>query len=668
MRLHLSITAKLVGYLLVAGIVPLLAFGISTFQLAREVVLGQASAYNLRVVADVATYLELYRAQVEDLVSNMASNEAIAQAMADVDSQTSSAYDTLNTRAQIGYILSKVGRVKGLVSIDLLTLRGEHFYIGETLDVSAVAPVTVRNMVAASEAAGAVTWWRGVEDNINTSSTQKKVITLSRVVRRYDPKSGGNSTVGVVLISLNDAIFRDYFQAVGLAAGVRMMVVDRNGRLMFHSDPRLLGKALDPDLVRLIRSPEPMQHLLLDGVQVVMTAVAVPTDDSHLVFATPLAQLTDPVNRLAAAGLLVLLVCLAGIGLLAFHYSRTVVQPLRAVTERFRHLRENPGLTHLPLLVSSKQDEITTLVEGFNSHIETLTAQRQAEVVLKRAEQDAQESLYQRQREALALREIEAKNLQLEEASRMKSEFLANMSHELRTPLNAIIGFSEVLKDGLLGELLEQQKDYVTDIFNSGSHLLSLINDILDLSKVEAGKMALTLTALPVEPLLQAGLQLLRDKADSHHIALSLEMAPDLPPRAEIWLDERKTRQIIYNLLSNAVKFTPDGGSVQVMVSCVAGAQVAHAQWQKYLQIAVRDNGIGISEQDKARLFQPFTQIDSTLARGYEGTGLGLVMVRRLAELQGGSVALHSAQGQGSTFTVWLPWRDSTDCATPGEQ
>jgi signal transduction histidine kinase len=668
MRLHLSITAKLVGYLLVAGIVPLLAFGISTFQLARDVVLGQVSAYNLRVVADVATYLELYRAQVEDLASNMASNEAIAQAMADVDSQTSSAYDTLNTRAQIGYILSKVGRVKGLVSIDLLTLRGKHFYIGETLDVSAVAPVTVRRMVAASEAAGAVTWWRGVEDNINTSSTQKKVLTLSRVVRRYDPKSGGNSTVGVVLISLSDAIFRDYFQAVGLAAGVRMMVVDRNGRLMFHRDPRLLGKALDPELVRRIRSPEPMQHLLLDGVQVVMTAVSVHTDDSHLVFATPLAQLTDPVNRLAGAGLLVLLVCLGGIGLLAFHYSRTVVQPLRAVTERFRHLRENPGITHLPLVVSSKQEEITTLVEGFNAHIETLTAQRQAEVVLKRAEQAAQENLYQRQREALALREIEAKNLQLEEASRMKSEFLANMSHELRTPLNAIIGFSEVLKDGLLGELLEQQKDYVTDIFNSGSHLLSLINDILDLSKVEAGKMALTLAPLAVEPLLQAGLQLLRDKAATHHIALSLEMAPDLQARAEIWLDERKTRQIIYNLLSNAVKFTPDGGAVQVLVSCVTRAKVAHAHWDQYLEIAVRDNGIGISEQDKARLFQPFTQIDSTLARGYEGTGLGLVMVRRLAELQGGSVALHSVQGEGSTFTVWLPWRDSADSSTPGEE
>jgi signal transduction histidine kinase len=663
MRLHLNITAKLVGYLLVASIVPLLAFGISTFQIARDVVLGQVGAYNLRVAADMATYLELYRTQVESLASNMASNEAIAQAMGDADGLASSAYDTLNTRAQIGYILSNVGRVKGLVSIDLLTLGGKHFYIGETLNVSAVPLANVRSMVAASEAAGVSTWWSGVEDNINTTSTQKKVITLSRVVRRYDPQSGVNSTVGVVLISLNDDIFRDYFQAVALVGGVRMMVVDRNGRLMFHSDRRLLGQMLDPELLRLIRSPEPMQRLMLNEVQMVMTSVAVPTGDSHLVFATPLAQLTDPVNRIARAGLLLMLACLAGIGLLALHYSRTVVRPLRAVSERFRYLRENPGLIHSPLVVASKQDEITTLVEVFNAHIETLTAQRQAEAERKRTEQAALETDYQRQREALALREIEAKNLQLEEASRMKSEFLANMSHELRTPLNAIIGFSEVLKDGLLGELLAQQHDYVTDIFNSGTHLLSMINDILDLSKVEAGKMALTLAPLPLAPLLQAGLQILRDKAATHHIALSLELAPDLPAQGDIWLDERKTKQIIFNLLSNGVKFTPDGGAVQVRVRCVPGAAVAHAKWDHYLEIAVCDTGIGISEQDKARLFQPFTQIDSTLARGYEGTGLGLVMVRRLAELQGGSVSLHSVQGKGSTFTVWLPWRHSADNA-----
>ena len=665
MRLHLSITAKLVGYLLVAGIVPLLAFGISTFQIAREVVLGQVGAYNLRVVADMATYLDLYQAQVEDLASNLASNEPIAQAMGDADGLARSAYDTLNTRAQIGYILSNVGRVKGLVSIDLLTLGGQHFYIGETLDVSTVPLATVRSMVAASEAAGANAWWRGVEDNINTTSPQKKVITLSRVVRRYNPQSGLNSTVGVLLISLNDTIFRDYFQAVALAGGVRMMVVDRHGRLMYHIDRNLLGHTLEPQLLQRVRSPEPLQRMQLDGVDVVMTSVVVHPGDSYLVFSTPLSQLTDPVNRIAGAGLLLLLVCLGGIGLLAVHYSRTVVRPLRAVSERFRYLRENPGLTHLPLAVPSKQDEITTLVEGFNAHIETLTAQRQAEAVRKHTEQAALETTYQRQREALALREVEARNLQLEEASRMKSEFLANMSHELRTPLNAIIGFSEVLKDGLLGELLTQQQDYVTDIFNSGSHLLSLINDILDLSKVEAGKMALTLEPLALVPLLQAGLQVLRDKAQAHHITLGLELAPALQAQGEIWLDERKTKQILFNLLSNGVKFTPDGGTVQVLARCVPAAAVTGARWDHYLEITVRDTGIGISEQDKVRLFQPFIQIDSTLAREYEGTGLGLVMVRRLAELQGGSVALHSVKGQGSTFTVWLPWRHSADSVAP---
>jgi signal transduction histidine kinase len=165
--------------------------------------------------------------------------------------------------------------------------------------------------------------------------------------------------------------------------------------------------------------------------------------------------------------------------------------------------------------------------------------------------------------------------------------------------------------------------------------------------------------------LLQAGLQLLRDKAAAHHITLSLEVEPDLQALGEIWLDERKTKQIIFNLLSNGVKFTPDGGAVHVSARCVPGAALAHAQWGHYLEIAVRDTGIGISEQDKARLFQPFTQIDSTLARGYDGTGLGLVMVRRLAELQGGSVSLQSVLGQGSTFTFWLPWRRNVDVAAP---
>jgi signal transduction histidine kinase/CheY-like chemotaxis protein len=255
--------------------------------------------------------------------------------------------------------------------------------------------------------------------------------------------------------------------------------------------------------------------------------------------------------------------------------------------------------------------------------------------------------------------EIALKNSQLEEASKMKSEFLANMSHELRTPLNAIIGFSEVLKDGLLGELPPQHKEYVDDIFTSGTHLLSLINDILDLSKVEAGKMTLDLEPVQVATLVQESLHVVREKALAHRIGLMTEVPETLADFGPIWLDARKVKQILYNLLSNAVKFTADGGTLTLQARHVDSAAVPHGCYAHYLELAVSDTGIGISAADQEQLFRPFSQIDSSLARRYQGTGLGLVMVQRLADIHGGKVALHSVQGAGSTFTVWLPWRDS---------
>ncbi len=254
------------------------------------------------------------------------------------------------------------------------------------------------------------------------------------------------------------------------------------------------------------------------------------------------------------------------------------------------------------------------------------------------------------------------RNLQLEAASRMKSEFLANMSHELRTPLNAIIGFSEVLRDGLAGELQPTQKDYANEIFTSGSHLLALINDILDLSKVEAGKMTLTVEPVDVARLIEASLQVVREAAIAHRQHLTARVAEDL---GEVWLDGRKFKQILYNLLSNAVKFTPEDGDVRVEVLRVTRQASPGGPEAPYLQLMVKDSGIGVSATDQARLFEPFTQIDSTLGRRYQGTGLGLSMVKRLAELHGGSVSLRSVLGEGSTFTVWLPWR--TQAAEAGD-
>jgi signal transduction histidine kinase/CheY-like chemotaxis protein len=266
--------------------------------------------------------------------------------------------------------------------------------------------------------------------------------------------------------------------------------------------------------------------------------------------------------------------------------------------------------------------------------------------------------------------ELESKNRQLQEASARKSEFLASMSHELRTPLNAIIGFSDVLKDGLVGGLSSQQHEYVTDIYASGRHLLSLINDILDLSKVEAGKMSLDLEAVDIPALLEGSLLVIRERAAGHRIELATRMADGWEP---VQVDARKTKQIVYNLLSNAIKFTPDGGRVVLAARRVARDAVV--QWttpestrlhfpllpgdcaEEFLEIAVEDTAMGIAPQDAERLFQPFSQIDGSLSRRYEGTGLGLAMVLKIAQLHGGTVALASEPGQGSRFVVWLPWR-----------
>ncbi|HEY8731541.1 MAG TPA: ATP-binding protein, partial [Candidatus Limnocylindria bacterium] len=238
--------------------------------------------------------------------------------------------------------------------------------------------------------------------------------------------------------------------------------------------------------------------------------------------------------------------------------------------------------------------------------------------------------------------EIQQKSAQLEVANRHKSEFLANMSHELRTPLNAIIGFSEVLQQRMFGELNDQQADYLEDIKTSGQHLLTLINDILDLSKIEAGRMELEAAPFSLVAALNNAVTLVRERAQSHGIKLELVVAPELDTMVA---DERKLKQVLVNLLANAVKFTPDGGTITLRAVRENGE----------VRLAVHDTGIGIAPEDQRRIFEEFQQASHQGERSREGTGLGLTLSKRMVELHGGTISVDSAPGKGSTFTVALP-------------
>ncbi len=245
-------------------------------------------------------------------------------------------------------------------------------------------------------------------------------------------------------------------------------------------------------------------------------------------------------------------------------------------------------------------------------------------------------------------KELGEANARLQEASRHKSEFLANMSHELRTPLNAVIGFSEFLQQQTVGPLTAKQARYVGHIQQSGKHLLQLINDILDLSKVEAGKFVLEPQALPVATTLEDILVIARGLAHQKAQSIELEIEPDLPP---LQADPVRFKQILFNLLSNAVKFTPEQGQITLVARrASAGGEL--------LELRVTDTGIGIKAEDLPRLFQEFVQLEAAATKRYEGTGLGLALTKRLVELHGGRISAASeGEGRGTTFTVVLPFQ-----------
>ena len=304
---------------------------------------------------------------------------------------------------------------------------------------------------------------------------------------------------------------------------------------------------------------------------------------------------------------------------LGYAISWSLIEPVRSMEERFRSISAGDFATRLSV---PNRDELGALAENLNRMSAELGR------------------LYR----------------QLEAANQHKSEFLANMSHELRTPLNAVIGFSEVLQERMFGELNDKQAEYIDDIHSSGKHLLSLINDILDLSKIEAGRMELDPSQFSLPDMLSSTLVLLRERATNHDIALSLDVEPQI---GTITADERKMKQVMLNLLSNAVKFTPDGGSVAVRA----------AANDDVIEISVTDTGIGIAPDDQAAVFDEFKQVGTDSARKAEGTGLGLALTKKFVELHGGTIRVESVLGKGSTFAFTLPSAAAaSNAATPAPE
>ncbi|MGD8297362.1 MAG: ATP-binding protein [Desulfobacterales bacterium] len=287
-----------------------------------------------------------------------------------------------------------------------------------------------------------------------------------------------------------------------------------------------------------------------------------------------------------------------------------------------------------------------------NDELEKMVAERTADI--RKANEMLRQEIEERKRA-----QLETKNAKIaaEAALRTKSEFLANMSHELRTPLNHILGFTELILDKKVGELNELQEEYLNDVHSSGTHLLALINDILDLSKIEAGRLKYNPTQIPIREILASSLIMIKEKAMKRSIIISKELG-NIPE--SIHADDTNLKQILYNLLSNAVKFTPNGGSIHLAAKRLSNANFPQnndkASSKEYIQISIKDSGIGLKKENLTKIFQPFEQVENSSSRQFQGTGLGLSLAKNLVELNGGQIWAESdGEDLGAVFSFSLP-------------
>lgn len=474
---------------------------------------------------------------------------------------------------------------------------------------------------------------------VSVTDPYKGVTTDDTNIGIVTPVLDRNGTlIGVVGADITLVNLTSYITSVGSVDGEEMILVDQKGTILASRNTSLLYQ----NISIILGGQAPAFLTTKEGVLVLNGTYLMYYTSPELgwkigtfvPFSTIEQKINDSILRILLFVILAL-VLLSIITLIALNY--TVIRPLASLTEVSRKIAETGDLEQA--IETRGAGEIGSLARSFKAMVEKIHTEeqgrKQALIDLETYRDHLEDIVAERTRELAQAKEA------AESADRLKSAFLATMSHELRTPLNSIIGFSGILLQEMAGPLNEEQKKQLGMVSDSSEHLLALINDVLDISKIEAGQLKIANETFELRPLIDKVAHTVRPMAEAKHLALELEIAPAV---GLVRADRRRVEQVLLNLVSNSIKFTNEG---KIRIACIVSGGEIH--------ISVTDTGIGMQKEDLDKLFRPFMQIQSGLTRQYEGTGLGLSISKRLVTLMGGTIGVESEPGRGSTFWFTLP-------------
>ncbi len=683
----------MLGYLLLASIFPVALLGVTAFETSKRLVTEQAEAENARLAGSFVSYLQLYFNQVEDMAANISGNEAIGAALRRSTEHADDAYDSLETRANMGRMLNSYVRVVGLVSIDIFSVGGEHFHVGDTLKSTTVDPTKIAAIMKEVKASETTILWRGIDTNLNSGTPQDKAISVVRIIEHFAPLTGRSETVGLLVIELNNDIMRAYLRGAPLAPGTQLMQLDRNGRVMLHSDSNQFGQDLSPELLQLINAKQAPARLYLDGEGALMKVGAADVQKRRVVVIAPEKLIIAKVDEVARATFIIIGLCLLVIVILTWNFARAIVTPIRAVSLGFNRLTKNPDMDPTALPAPASQDEIGQLVLGYNNHLATLHAQRaavaqlqQSEALLKDAKAQADELnaklelrvaeisklteglevRVQERTEALkASNELLAANIVQLGSTReqlVKSEKLAGLgalvagvSHELNTPIgNALIAATTVL---------QRTREFV-DLFATGKITKKALEEY-----VQCALEGNTLTEHALRrasELIASFKQVAVDQSSERRRSFDLAQTAKEIASTFVYSLRMAHQRLELDIADGITMEGYPGPLGQVLINLITNAQVhafdntphgemrltANLTAPGWVRLAFSDNGCGIPELHQKRIFDPF--FTTKLGRG--GSGLGLSVVNNIVEgLLGGSIRVESAPGRGTSFVIDLP-------------